>query len=308
MTLYHNGSSFLDTGYIANGESIDKEKQFSTSSVTYFEEIFYIMSSDLSIIVPANREMTIEIPLVGSYLENINNGELYGPASFPTNPDFSVVGYDIQGNAYSLESETVGKRREKYYYGLIIDCVPIDVDLVKFKIQSPRFNYSDYFGNANGTYSRHIGFNAASNTTVTISSEEAGLLKKLINKIIELPSALSDMLKNFFLPDEEFIADYKNNFDTLFSEHLGALYQSIDAFDNLYDSFSSQVDSQDSIEMPVVNVSLAGTNFSFGGYTVDLIPDRFDPIVNVLKTLLGIVATLLFINMLKKRYEGVVSK
>lgn len=309
MSLYHGNSLFLETGYIANGESVDKKKQFSTSSVSYFTESFTIMSSDLSVIVPANREMMIEIPLVGSYLENINNGDRYGPGRYPTNPAFTVVGYDIQGNSYTLDSHTEGKNRETYYYGLVIDCAPVDADIVKFKITSPHFTYKDYFGNGvTGTYIRHIGFNAASNTTVTISSEEAGLLKKLINKIIELPSALSDMLKNFFLPDEQFIASYKAKFETLLSEHFGALYQSIDAFKSLDDAFSSAVTTQDSIQMPIVTVSLAGTDYSFGGYTVKMIPDKIVPIVNILKTLLGIVATLLFVNMLKHRYEGVVSK
>ena len=309
MSLYHNNSLFLETGYIANGESVDKKKQFSTSSASYFKESFSIMRSDLSVIVPANREMTIEIPLVASYLENINNGDRYGPGRYPTSPAFTVVGYDIQGNAYTLDSHTSAKNRETYYYGLIIECAPVDVDIVQFKITSPRFTYADYFGSGvSGTYIRHIGFNAASNTTVTISSEEAGLLKKLINKIIELPSALSDMLKNFFLPDEQFIAGYKAKFENLLSEHLGALYQSIDAFKSLDDAFSSAVTTQDSIQMPVVTVSLAGTDYSFGGYTVKMIPDKIVPIVNILKTLLGIVATLLFVNMLKHRYEGVVSK
>lgn len=133
-------------------------------------------------------------------------------------------------------------------------------------------------------------------------------IQNVVSSIVQLPSKLMDALKGFFLPDEDFIAGYKAKFENLLSSHLGALYQSIDAFKSLDDAFSSAVTTQDSIQMPEVTVTLAGTDYTFGGYTVKMIPDKIVPIVNILKTLLGIVATLLFVNMLKHRYEGVVSK
>lgn len=45
--------------------------------------------------------------------------------------------------------------------------------------------------------------------------------------------------------------------------------------------------------------------FTFGGYDVQIVPTGFDFIVNILKTVIGIVCTILCVNALRKKYDEV---
>lgn len=320
-----------ETGYRYNNSSA----MISSFSVDFtmpatFSDSIYLKSNTATPIVSSDTY---------DYTVNINSFVCYSTGAYnnfpnyiarPTPKNFRVTTYGTdysetyEINDYTLRASGNGN------WSLSFDISRVSL----FDVFSMRISFdTEWSYLTSGIHYYGFTTDGDSVANVTIESKEVGLLEGIlytldvwfsdiydsitlisdtmfivIEFIADLPDMIVEKLIDFFLPDEQFIADYKDNFDTLFSDHLGALYQSVDAFESLYDSFSAQVDSQDSIEMPVVNVSLAGTNFSFGGYTVDLIPDKFEPIVNILKTLLGIVATLLFVNMLKKRYEGVVSK
>lgn len=61
-----------------------------------------------------------------------------------------------------------------------------------------------------------------------IGSDEEGSesgIKGILQKIKVLPSALIEGIKNLFIPSEEDIENFKNNFDQLLSDHLGVLWQ-----------------------------------------------------------------------------------
>lgn len=161
---------------------------------------------------------------------------------------------------------------------------------------------------------------------VDIQSEEAGLLQGVINKltsgfsalgdklssvvngILELPQKLwnliSDGLKSLFVPSEESMTDYKNKWDTLLSERLGAVYQVVNITLESWDGIM-QADETDTIEFPQATVNFSGTPFTFGGYSVKIVPDGFDLLVTAIKSIVGIVCTVMLVNGLRKRYDEV---
>lgn len=134
-------------------------------------------------------------------------------------------------------------------------------------------------------------------------------ISSAVTAITELPSKIwsfiEDGLKSLFVPDDEFITGYKDDFDSLLSEKFGAVYQVVNiTFGSL--ERIQDADELNSIELPETTINLPDNNkFSFGGVTVPIVPQGFDGIVNVLKTIVGIVCTILFINGLRKRYDEV---
>lgn len=125
----------------------------------------------------------------------------------------------------------------------------------------------------------------------------------------ELPSklwnAISDGLKNLFVPDEDFIVQYKEDMDSMLSEKLGAVYQVIDITLESWDRISSS-DEQNTINLPETTINLPENNkFSFGGYDVKIVPDGFTMLADAIKLIGGILCTILFVNGLRRRYDEI---
>ena len=61
-----------------------------------------------------------------------------------------------------------------------------------------------------------------------LGSDEEGResgLKGILKKIKDLPETISNKIKGLFIPEDGFFEHYKEQFDLLFTDHLGALYQ-----------------------------------------------------------------------------------
>lgn len=166
---------------------------------------------------------------------------------------------------------------------------------------------------------------AITSVNVTIQ-DEGGLLngiiawlKKVVDSITELPGKIVngigekltafgtwivDQIKGLFIPSEESIIELKTKFEELLRDRFGAVYDSADIIDDFASSFS-YTETDPSVTFPTVTVNLAGTDFTFGGWEVDVIPDRFEGIVDVLKLLISMVATVFFVNALRKRLEDI---
>lgn len=159
--------------------------------------------------------------------------------------------------------------------------------------------------------------------TIDQESEQTGLLKTIIewlrsikdgitnvfDSIAELPSKIwqfiENGLKSLFVPDEQFIVDYKDEFDTMLSEKLGAVYQVVNiTFGSL--ERIQEADEANHIELPETTIDLPDNNkFSFGGYDVPIVPEGFGFIADIIKTVVGAVCTVLFINGLRRRYDEI---
>lgn len=162
-----------------------------------------------------------------------------------------------------------------------------------------------------------------------ILNEETGLLRGLLNwvksiyetvinipskigevlsSIAELPQKIwtfiSDGLKNLFVPSETKIEEFKTNFENLFAERFGALYESGQYITTFFENLGEN-DTQTSIEIPLVSVPLAGVDYTFGGYTVEIVPVKFKFLLDILKVVIDIIVTVAFINAMKKRFEDI---
>ena len=166
-----------------------------------------------------------------------------------------------------------------------------------------------------------VGDNA-NEITIQVETEEVGLLKGIIewlkgikdgitnvfNSIAELPSKIwsfiENGLKSLFVPDEEFITDYRDRMDLMLEEKLGAVYQFANITFDGWDRITAN-DQNNTIEFPSATIHLGDTDFTFGGYTVKIVPDGFEFIVTIIKTIIGILCTLAFVNGMRKRYDDV---
>lgn len=130
----------------------------------------------------------------------------------------------------------------------------------------------------------------------------------IINGIIELPnklwSAIENGLKSLFVPDEDYIVDYKSRWEQLLEEKLGAVYQVINLTFESWDRIIAS-DTTNTITIPNVSIPLGDSSFSFGGQDVPIVPDGFDWLATTIKTFTGGLCTLLFVNGLRKRYDEV---
>lgn len=169
---------------------------------------------------------------------------------------------------------------------------------------------------------------------ITVENKEVGLLKGLGDKIsgmwnsltegftklkestdnivdgiLGLPAKLwgliSDGLKALFVPDPDYMASYKDKWDSLLARQLGAVYQVKEILSESWDSVMN-ADQTNTIEFPSASINLPGGNkFTFGGYTVQVVPSGFTVLVTAIKSIIGIVCTIAFVNGMRKRYDEV---
>lgn len=154
---------------------------------------------------------------------------------------------------------------------------------------------------------------------VSVQSEESTLLggiwdtlsggfSSLVDGIANLPNKIWEFiengLKNLFVPDEEYITGYKDRWESLLSEKLGAVYQVVNITFESWDKITAS-DQTNTISIPSVTIPLGKTSFTFGGYDVAIVPEGFDWLATSIKALLGGLCTILFINGLRKRYDEI---
>lgn len=145
-------------------------------------------------------------------------------------------------------------------------------------------------------------------------SEESGFLSGILNKvnqiftsITELPqkiwSFIENGLKSLFVPSEEFIETFSSDINIMFSEKFGAVYEVVALTLESWDRIQAN-DEQNIITVPLTTIDLPDNQqFSFGGVDVPIVPEGFEFIVDILKVLVGIVCTILFVNGMRHKYE-----
>lgn len=131
-------------------------------------------------------------------------------------------------------------------------------------------------------------------------------LDELNTEVKSLPEKILDGIKGLFIPTEEEMIEIRDKWDLLMQERFGALYQAGDIVKDLAEEFTYKGE-QTTIKFPTVNVNLKGSFFRFGGWTVNLIPSESTKnLLTTVKLIIGIVCTLLFINMLRNKFNKIV--
>ena len=133
----------------------------------------------------------------------------------------------------------------------------------------------------------------------TMVSQYNGMITFLTDT---LPVRIAEEIAKVFVPSEGKIEQTQQEAQELAQERLGAVYQSTQIIDSLSGAFQYQ-STQGTVAFPAVTIDLAGVPFTFGGWDVQVVPDGFGGIVEVLKFLLDIVCTLGFAQALKGRLE-----
>lgn len=131
-------------------------------------------------------------------------------------------------------------------------------------------------------------------------------LQNIVDTITELPDKILEGIKGLFIPSEEEMAAIKDKFDLLMQERFGALYEAGSFISDYIENFHNY-GAKAYLTFPTVNVNLSGVSFKFGGWkNIAVVPAKFKTVVDSLKMIIGIVATLAFIVMLRNKFNKII--
>lgn len=136
-------------------------------------------------------------------------------------------------------------------------------------------------------------------------SSIGGFFSDLFGYILELPGKVWNVfetgLKKLFVPSEDYISGFVDDFKEILSDRFGFLYETGELISDAWERISD-TGSDGQVTIPKTTVDLAGTDFSFGGWTVDVVPNKFEFLLTIIKALTSAFATVLFINGMKNRF------
>lgn len=163
--------------------------------------------------------------------------------------------------------------------------------------------FNDLFSKLGNWFTNLIGSISSFMTSV------GNWFSDLFDYIIDLPGIMwnwiENGLKSLFVPDSAYIEEYKEKWDTVLSERFGAVYQVFDLLVTYFENFNV-ARLQTSITIPSTTIDLPdGAAFTFGGYEVQIVPQGFEFLATVCRTIVDIVCTLLFINTMKRKFDFV---
>lgn len=147
------------------------------------------------------------------------------------------------------------------------------------------------------------------NLPSNISESISGLFETLTESVNKIATDLIEGLEDLFVPDQEYLETYYDKYDQLLEDKFGFMYQSFDLVVEHTERFISALttsqaaddDNSGYIQFPSVTVPLAGTDFTFGGWNVKIVPEGFEFLIESLKVITDIVCTIALVNTLYKR-------
>ena len=156
-------------------------------------------------------------------------------------------------------------------------------------------------------------FNSITNLPQKFANAIKGFFDNVVNAIKDLGQSILDGIVGLFVPTEDDITAIKGRFESLLADRFGAVYDSTQIIDDFANAFNSQSQSamidgtgaSGVISFPSITVDLVGVPFTFGGWDVDIIPDKFEGIIDTLKMITNICCTFVFVNGMRKRLDGV---
>lgn len=294
---------------------------------SYLLASFVVQNSDGSILFPADKltrftlSNFVNVFIVNGY--QINSSPTYAYYRvYYTDSSYENIEIPLDDVEYQYASDT---------FNINLELTPaVDVDRIVIYLRNDYYNSDDIPSGLGSTVvmESYYGWLYDYLTLrVDIQTEEAGLLSGLLGKITELwqvcssgfanivksltelPQKLWDLiengLKSLFVPDSDFLLQYKANLSDLMSDRLGAVWQVVDLLLNSWDSILASGETG-SIEFPLVTIPVGdGHTFSFGGYDVDLVPDGFEWLQTSVRLATSIGCSIIFINGLRRRYDEV---
>lgn len=266
-----------------------------------------------------NTEFLVTAVAVGNYSSN-SNGAISNTYASST-ADVIVDGQKQQFTSFDNGDSIQGINFASTSYARTSTVIPINLSLSKkstvvldrccfygtagkyiyIRIPTVSLDAVAEFGDTSGSGSGSGGSVDLGETNGLLGTI-VGWLQGVFDAITGLPAKIAGI----FLPDDTFLDDWRGTVSALWSDHFGAF---IIATDTITDIFSGLTDTtaRTSIDFPVVTVPLAGTLWTFGGWSVPLKPTGFDALYTALALAIDLICTIAFVNMLHRKYEKLVS-
>lgn len=173
--------------------------------------------------------------------------------------------------------------------------------------------FMDSVGNSFTSLFSKLGawFSELGDSISSFMSSVGGWFSSLFQHIIELPGKVWDVfekgLKALFVPDEEYIQSYKGKWEMLLADRFGGLYEANQLVHHVLNQFTQVSFKSDTVEFPSATIPLPdGNEFTFGGYQVDIVPDGFSYLQEVVKMAVNIICTLAFVFTMKRKFEKLI--
>lgn len=301
---------------------------YSTVPTVYFRDTLVFSKINKGPIVQANSGINLTFYGLYNYVNLTSSGSFSASRPFEAKDcyRYRVYGYNDAGQYTLLTNATVETApKGDGTYDLYVSTGVVDRDFCRIDVMlyykfydAYTLTESIYKNGGNGSltyyYEQIIGFNDFHMSWSHQSGAE-GSLEQLVDiftdvkdAIINLPTRISvsvtDGLTDLFLPSADSLSTQQAKWDSLLSDRFGALYQVVDLITDFADTFNER--EQSHITFPVVSVPLGSVDFVFGGWSVQVVPDGFGKLFAALRMIVSILATILFVNGLKRRFEGLI--
>lgn len=289
----------------------------------------FVLSKNGAIIASEGKSVTLNINNIVSKAQGYNGSTLIRSSNINlsnlNNVEVRVVAWDSDSNYFSFGSESCILKNNNdgtYSFSFKLDSSPCDIAKIDIEI---RYKFQEAFNGGDtskywSSCSRidHVfGFSSKSMVNLYLNEPDtSGFLKTIIEgiksigqSVVELPTKIwdkmSDGLKGLFVPTSDDITSIKNDWDNLLSDRFGGMYQVIQLIDDYADSFNSP-EQQNTITLPELRLPFGDSDFVFGGKDVQIVPDKFSFLIDILKTIISIIATCFFVNGLRNKFERLV--
>lgn len=161
------------------------------------------------------------------------------------------------------------------------------------------------------TSGEHGGSDSGGGTDLTETNGLIGNVVGWLQSLVGFVQGIPEAIAGIFIPSDDALSDFSDNMSDLFDDHFGALSDARDIIDGYVDTFSFS-NPQTYISIPTFSVPLGSDQeFSFGGYNVNVNPttynSNFSVLMDALKLIIDIVSTILVVNGLRNRFEGLLS-
>ena len=138
------------------------------------------------------------------------------------------------------------------------------------------------------------------NVDVNVDMDETnGLLEDIKDGI----SGIGDTILGLFVPDDQFMEDWKDDMQDLLEDHLGGLYEAVASLDDFWDQFSN-VQAKQEIFIPECRIPLAGSELVLGNWHVPLKPTGIPQVLYTsLALIVDFLALMAFLKMCRNKLE-----
>lgn len=334
-------ANWIGRGFTLNGDpEITIECTLEVGDGTfYFDILDWEETPDCSSIqlIDANFNLNWQIKHYQSPLSNSGSPQTLNPQRFSTAsnlPLVSDVHLIVNGQDMGeISSEIVNSATSSQFNARVSipdALIKFDKQLVRsvsFAFHVNRCFYDSYLDQLGG----FAIFPYQSSDTVSDSfriytgaaegAENTGLLKSIIaflqsivDGIIQLPgkiaTAIIDGIKSLFIPDEDFIVQWKSDFFTMLETKFGFIYQCFQMLGNFFDEFVLQWGSATDyvFKFPTVEFTVQGITYTvIQEQEVSFDNPAMDIIRPFIGTFVSIIVVLGFVHSMEEMFVAIIS-